>query len=159
MTFLRNQSIKYGLGAGLGFALASLWIREASLSLQVSLIYSASVVLCYMVALQALLCLLWVAWQDRTQLGLIASNLSRSFLYRFYWRSGISGLVYRNEPAGGSFGQNAWAIGVCGIAADYLPLFWREDQREGISWYWPRGLQHSTAALGNLAGGRERIGL
>ena len=87
---LRNQSIKYGLGAGLGFALASLWIREASLSLQVSLIYSASVVLCYMVALQALLCLLWVAWKDRAQLGLIASNLSRSFFIGF---TGVAGSV------------------------------------------------------------------
>jgi len=40
-----NDSIKYGLGAGLGFALASLWLREASLSLALPRLLSAATVL------------------------------------------------------------------------------------------------------------------
>ena len=78
---LHNESIKYGLGAGLGFALASLWIRDASLSLNVSPIYSASLVLVYMVALQSCLCLVRILLQDRTQLRLIWENgLASTFI-------------------------------------------------------------------------------
>ncbi|MFT4861787.1 MAG: hypothetical protein ACI95C_000997 [Pseudohongiellaceae bacterium] len=43
--------LPYGLAAGLWFALASLWIREASLSLPVSRALSAAMVLVYMVSL------------------------------------------------------------------------------------------------------------
>lgn len=75
---LHNESIKYGLGAGLGFALASLWIRDASLSLQAPLILSAAAVLIVMVTLQALLCLIWVAVTDRQQFSLVAANLPAS---------------------------------------------------------------------------------
>lgn len=78
-----NESIKYGLGAGLGFALASLWIREASLSLQAPLIFSAATVLVYMVGFQALLCLLWVVFTDRQQFRLVAANLPASAFIGF----------------------------------------------------------------------------
>lgn len=78
-----NDSIKYGLGAGFGFALASLWIREASLSLNISPLISSSMVLFYMVALQTLICLIWVAWRDSTQLGLIRRNLRASLFIGF----------------------------------------------------------------------------
>ena len=69
-----NESIKYGVGAGLGFALASLWIREASLSLGVPRLLSASTVLLYMVAIQTVLCLLFVAIRERNQLALVLSR-------------------------------------------------------------------------------------
>lgn len=85
-----NESIKYGLGAGLGFALASLWIRDASLSLQAPLILSAAAVLIYMVALQALLCLLWILFTDRQQFALVAANLPASTFIGF---SSVAGSV------------------------------------------------------------------
>jgi drug/metabolite transporter (DMT)-like permease len=71
---VENESIKYGVGAGLGFALASLWIREASLSLGVPRLLSASTVLLYMVAIQTVLCLLFVAIRERNQLALVLSR-------------------------------------------------------------------------------------
>lgn len=71
---LENDSIKFGLGAGLGFAMASLWLRDASLSLNYPPMFSASAVLVYMVSLQTLLCLVWVVWTEAEQLRLIISN-------------------------------------------------------------------------------------
>jgi len=52
-----NKSIKFGVGAGLGFALASLWVRDASLSLEIDRVVSAATVLIFMVTLQTVLCL------------------------------------------------------------------------------------------------------
>lgn len=80
---LTNQSIRYGLGAGLGFALASLWIRDASLSLAVPPVFSASIVLVFMVALQAFICLLRVVMQDRSQIQLIFDNRAASVFIGF----------------------------------------------------------------------------
>ena len=85
-----NESIKFGLGAGFGFALASLWIRDASLSLQAPLILSAATVLIYMVAFQALLCLLWVLSTDHQQLRLVAANLPASAFIGF---SSVAGSI------------------------------------------------------------------
>lgn len=76
---LNNASIKYGLGAGLGFALASLWIRQASLSLAVPELLSAATVLVYMVALQTLICLSLIFYKQPAQFTLIADN----------WRSAL----------------------------------------------------------------------
>jgi len=77
---LNNASIKYGLGAGLGFALASLWIRQASLSLAVPELLSAATVLVYMVALQTLICLALIFYRQPAQFTLIAASC-RSALF------------------------------------------------------------------------------
>jgi drug/metabolite transporter (DMT)-like permease len=66
-----NESIKYGVGAGLGFALASLWIREASMSLDVPRLLSASAVLLFMVSIQTVMCFLYVFFRERSQLFLL----------------------------------------------------------------------------------------
>ncbi|MEX0962882.1 MAG: DMT family transporter [Pseudohongiellaceae bacterium] len=68
---LENESIKFGIGAGLGFALASLWIREASLSLELPLLLSASIVLLFMVVVQTVICLLYTLLRERNQIALI----------------------------------------------------------------------------------------
>jgi drug/metabolite transporter (DMT)-like permease len=78
-----NQSIRYGLGAGLGFAFASLFLRESSLSLDLPRLLSAATVLIYMVALQTLICGVWIALTDRLQFTLIARNLPASFFIGF----------------------------------------------------------------------------
>lgn len=68
---VENESIKFGIGAGLGFALASLWLREASLSLELPRLLSASMVLLYMVVTQTVVCLLYTLLRERSQLALI----------------------------------------------------------------------------------------
>jgi len=80
---LENESIKYGLGAGLGFAMASLWLRDASLSMDQPRLFSAAAVLVYMVALQTLICLLWVGFSERPQLRLILVNYRASVFIGF----------------------------------------------------------------------------
>lgn len=85
-----NQSIRYGLGAGLGFALASLWIRDASLSLEIPRIVSAAAVLLYMVILQSLICLVWVSVKEPEQFMLIQNNLKSSLFIGF---TGVLGSI------------------------------------------------------------------
>ncbi|MDP6414484.1 MAG: DMT family transporter [Gammaproteobacteria bacterium] len=78
-----NKSIKYGLGAGLGFALASLWLREASLELTIPVLLSAAATLLYMVMLQTAICLAWIVAKEREQLRLIGENLRASTFIGF----------------------------------------------------------------------------
>ena len=85
-----NPSIRYGLGAGLGFALASLWIRDASLSLEIPRIVSAAAVLLYMVILQSLICLVWVSVKEPEQFMLIKNNLKSSLFIGF---TGVLGSI------------------------------------------------------------------
>ena len=85
-----NQSIRYGLGAGLGFALASLWIRDASLSLEIPRIVSAAGVLLYMVILQSLICLVWISVKEPEQFMLIQKNLKSSLFIGF---TGVLGSI------------------------------------------------------------------
>ncbi|MDB3993488.1 DMT family transporter [Gammaproteobacteria bacterium] len=85
-----NQSIRYGFGAGLGFALASLWIRDASLSLEIPRIVSAAAVLLYMVILQSLICLVWISVKEPEQFMLIQKNLKSSLFIGF---TGVLGSI------------------------------------------------------------------
>lgn len=80
---VENKSIKYGIGAGLGFAMASLWIRDASLSMAVPRLFSAATTLLYMVALQTTLCLLWLLATQRQQFRLILQNFKASLFIGF----------------------------------------------------------------------------
>ena len=49
----------YGILAGTGFALTSLWLREASLSLPYSFVQNAALTLAAMVSLQTVICLVY----------------------------------------------------------------------------------------------------
>lgn len=69
------QSIYYGCLSGVAFALTSLWLREASLSLQLPINLSAAVTLAYMVSLQSLLCLIYVYCKERIELTKLSRHL------------------------------------------------------------------------------------
>lgn len=67
---LWNQSALYGLGAGLCFALTSLLIRRASLSLEADdAMLTAAMTLCYMVCLQTVITVAWVVWRFSGELA------------------------------------------------------------------------------------------
>ena len=72
---LWNQSAVYGLGAGLCFALTSLLLRQASLSLGLAdAMFSAALTLMYMVLLQTVITLAWVARWRPGELTVIATK-------------------------------------------------------------------------------------
>ena len=85
-----NHSIRCGVGAGVGFALASLWIRDASLSLEIPRIVSAATVLLYMVVLQSLICLIWISAKEPKQFAQIRNNFGASLFIGF---SGVAGSI------------------------------------------------------------------
>lgn len=73
-SIFKNPASIYGVAAGLGFAMATLWIRQASLSLETDLIISAAFTLAFMVSLQAFLVLVYLLFQDQRQFKLILLN-------------------------------------------------------------------------------------
>jgi uncharacterized membrane protein len=106
---MNNASIKYGLGAGLGFALASLWIRQASLSLAVPELLSAATgagihggITNADLSRAHLLQATRSVHPDRQQLAF-------GTIYWLYQCCRIHWLVYRHEPAGGRAGEDPWA--------------------------------------------------
>ena len=69
---LWNVSALYGLGAGLAFSIASLLIRQASLSFGLSdPLFTAALTLGYMVSVQTLMCLGMLLFQNSNELKVI----------------------------------------------------------------------------------------
>ena len=73
-SIFKSPASAYGIGAGFSFALATLWIRQASLALNTDLMISAAYTLALMVTLQSALVLIFVLIQDKTQLKLIKQH-------------------------------------------------------------------------------------
>ena len=72
LSSLWNQSALFGLGSGLSFALTSLFLRQASLSLGLNdPMLSAGMTLVYMVTLQTFITLVWVRVQQPGQITII----------------------------------------------------------------------------------------
>lgn len=65
---LSLTTVILGLGSGSAFALTSLWVREASLSLGLSFPYSAAWVLLFVISLQTLLLISYLLATDRATL-------------------------------------------------------------------------------------------
>jgi len=66
-----TPSALYGLLSGLCLALTSLFLRDASLSLNAGSSLSAAITLVYMVSLQTLMCLVYTGLRDARQLRLV----------------------------------------------------------------------------------------
>lgn len=74
-----NLSAAYGLASGLSFALTSLFLRQASLSLGLDdAPLSAAITLVYMVTLQTVICLGLVLWQKPQELAVLPSRIGAS---------------------------------------------------------------------------------
>lgn len=63
----KSPASAYGIAAGLGFALATLLIRQASLALHTNLLLSAAITLAFMVSLQTILVVIYILFQDKRQ--------------------------------------------------------------------------------------------
>ncbi len=75
-----NLSAAYGLASGLAFALTSLFLRQASLSLDLNdAPVSAAITLVYMVSLQTVICLVLVLWQKPLELKILPKRTAASF--------------------------------------------------------------------------------
>ncbi len=72
---LWNRSAAFGLGAGLSFALTSLLIRRASLSLdEDNALLAAAMTLVYMVTMQTVITVAWIMWRERGQFRLVLAR-------------------------------------------------------------------------------------
>ncbi|MEE9320376.1 MAG: DMT family transporter [Granulosicoccus sp.] len=69
------QSVSWGLLSGTAFALTSLWLREASLSLNTGVLTSAAVTLFIMVCFQTVLCVVYLYALERDQFSGIRKQL------------------------------------------------------------------------------------
>ncbi len=68
------SGLTFGLSAGLGLAITTLLIREASLVLNTDLLVSAAVTLVFMISVQSIISLLYVYIQDKQQLMLMLKH-------------------------------------------------------------------------------------
>ncbi len=75
---LSGPSVMMGLGAGLGFSLASLFIRRASLSLNTGFMLSAATCLLLVLVLQTTIMALYIGLFERNQWRIIFSKLKQS---------------------------------------------------------------------------------
>jgi len=66
--------LSFGLAAGLGLAITTLLIRESSLALNTDLLVSAAVTLVFMITVQTLISIVYVYFQDKSQLGLMLKH-------------------------------------------------------------------------------------
>ena len=64
----QNRGAGYGLASGLGLAITTLLIREASLALNTDLMLSAAITLFFMITVQSVISLIYVLFEDRKQL-------------------------------------------------------------------------------------------
>lgn len=64
----QNPGAGFGLASGLGLAITTLLIREASLALNMDLMVSAAITLLFMITTQSIISLIYVFFQDKKQL-------------------------------------------------------------------------------------------
>jgi len=70
----KNPGAGFGLASGLGLAITMLLVRESSLALNTDLMVSAAVTLVFMVTVQSVMSLTYVAFQNKAQLPLMLTH-------------------------------------------------------------------------------------
>lgn len=97
LRYISWQTLLFGLGSGLSFALTSLWVREASLQLHSHYLLSAAWVLWSVICLEAVLLVGYLALRDRETLlkllkrpKLAIATSVFSFLGSFGWFNAMS---------------------------------------------------------------------
>lgn len=103
------MNILLGTLSGTSFALTSLWLREASLSLPLPALQSAAVTLVYMVGLQSVVCVVYTSLREPHQFKAIAGRMKLSWFVGFTSAAGSVGwftaMTLQNPALVKSFGQ------------------------------------------------------
>jgi len=106
---IETATVTYGILSGIAFALTSLWIREASLSLGDEFMFNAAVTLVFMVSLQSLLCYVYIQAKQPLQLKLLRRHLPLALFVGATSAFGSIGwftaMTYQNPAIVKSLGQ------------------------------------------------------
>lgn len=106
---LEKGAVFFGVLSGIAFALTSLWIREASLSLGDEFLINAAITLLYMVSLQTLACGIYLFITERQQLINISQHLPLALFVGATSAFGSIGwftaMTYQNAAIVKSLGQ------------------------------------------------------
>lgn len=104
-----RRSMFYGMLSGLGLAFTALWLRQASLSLDYSVVENAAITLLTMVCLQTLICLLYVAVKERHQFSILKQHMPLAIFVGATSAMGSVGwctaMTYENAALVRSLGQ------------------------------------------------------
>jgi drug/metabolite transporter (DMT)-like permease len=73
------MNVLLGTLSGTAFSLTSLWLREASLSLNLPALKSAAVTLVFMVTVQSIMCMAYIAIREKKQFAAIRKRLNLSW--------------------------------------------------------------------------------
>ncbi|WP_206486426.1 DMT family transporter [Thalassotalea sp. G2M2-11] len=113
----QNPGAGFGLASGLGLAITTLLIREASLALNTDLMVSAATTLVFMVFVQSIISLLYVFLQDRQQLVVMVSQ------WRLCLFVGITSVLGSIGWFTGASYQNAAYVKALGQVEFFITLF------------------------------------
>lgn len=106
---IEKATVIYGVLSGIAFALTSLWIREASLSLGDNLMFNAAFTLVFMVSLQTIICLVYIFYKQRDQLSILKQHIPLAFFVGVTSALGSIGwftaMTYHNAAIVKSLGQ------------------------------------------------------
>lgn len=113
----RNPGAGFGLASGLALAVTTLLIRESSLSLNSDLMLSAAVTLVFMVTVQSVISLIYVAVQDRKQLPIMVTQ------WRLCLFVGVTSVIGSIGWFTGASYQNAAYVKALGQVEFFITLF------------------------------------
>jgi len=103
------MNVILGTLSGTAFSFTSLWLREASLSLDLPVLNSASITLVFMVGVQSLMCLTYIVVKEKDQLSAISKRLKLSWFVGLTSALGSIGwftaMTYQNPALVKSLGQ------------------------------------------------------
>ena len=113
----QNPGAGYGLASGLGLAVTTLLIRESSLALNTDLMISAAVTLVFMITVQSIISVMYVAMQDKKQLLLMFTH------WRLCLFVGVTSVLGSIGWFTGASYQNAAYVKALGQVEFFITLF------------------------------------
>lgn len=113
----KNPGAGFGLASGLGLAITTLLIRESSLALGGDLMVSAAVTLVFMISVQSVISLIYVAFEDKTQLNKMISQ------WRLCLFVGVTSVLGSIGWFTGASYQNAAYVKALGQVEFFITLF------------------------------------